>query len=294
MTRHPSRRHRRASGSPGRTTAPARPSHAGHRPPAGVIGHAVRLPPCPPLGPRHPDEPPAARGVAVGHETARRRGSKFGRASADRGRRRPPRAGDGWHPDEVTAKIAGLRHRPRRAVDRDGMALDILARGRRGKRAAKRPLRERPKERCRTPRVPLTDKPASRAAAERETLPGVEHRGHQGSNDRAGTPHRPTRRRGRRMGRFESPGHARCFLFALGRTNDPFHLRRRRIPAHRYRAARAQAPQAWTEATDVARVGRASAPPVRHAGPTKSTAHRPDVSSCDGVTRTPGPSTPPR
>ncbi len=49
------------------------------------------------------------RGVLVSHETVRRWCATFGRAYADRLRRRRPRPGDTWRLDEVFVKINGVR-----------------------------------------------------------------------------------------------------------------------------------------------------------------------------------------
>ena len=162
------------------------------------------------------DELLAARGVTVSHETVRQWGLKFGRGVADRIRRRLPQAGDEWHLDDVAVKIAGQKHRLWRAVDRDGVVPDILVRSRRDKAAAERLLRKLPKKRCpvglrrhhsvgspeaMAPRVMITDKPPSYAAAKREIMPGVEHRRHEGLNNGAEDSHRPTRGRERQMER---------------------------------------------------------------------------------------------
>ena len=104
----------------------------------------------------------------------------------------------------------------------------------------------------RPPRVMITDKLASYGAAKREIMPGVEHRQHKGLNNRAENSHQPTRRRERQMKRYKSPGHAQRFLSAHDGINNLFHLRRHRLPAHQYRAARAQAFQTWAEVTGVA------------------------------------------
>ncbi len=46
-------------------------------------------------------------------------------------RQRRPRPGDKWHVDEVQLKINGKKHWLWRAVDQDGMVLDILVQPRR-------------------------------------------------------------------------------------------------------------------------------------------------------------------
>ena len=234
-------------------TTPASPGYAGHRFPAEVIGHAVRLHFRFPPSLRMVDELLAARGITVSHETVRQWALEFGQDFANRIRHRPPAAGDEWHLDEVAVKIAGKKHWIWRAVDRNGMVLDILVRSRRDKAAAERLLRELPKRQRRAPRVMITDKLASYAAAKREVVPGIEHRGHKGPNNRAENSHQPTRRRERQMERFKSAGRAQRFLSAHDGINNRFHLRRHRLPAHRYRAARTQAFQIWAEVTGVAR-----------------------------------------
>jgi putative transposase len=66
------------------------------------------------------------------------------------------------------------------------------------------------------PRVIITDQLASSAAAQREILPGVEPRQHQGVHNRAEHSPQPTRQRERAMRRFTSPGQAQGFLSAFG------------------------------------------------------------------------------
>jgi putative transposase len=80
----------------------------------------------------------AERGVVVSYETVRRWCKKFGASFADRARRRRPRPGDKWHMDEVFIRIQGVQHYLWRAVDQDGVVLDILVQPRRDANAAKR------------------------------------------------------------------------------------------------------------------------------------------------------------
>ena len=124
---------------------------------------------------------------------------------------------------------------------------------RRNKAAAKRLLRKLLKRQRRAPRVMVTDKLASYGAAKREIMPGVERRQHKGLN-RAENSHQPTRRRERQMKRFKSAGQAQRFLSAHDGINNLFHLRRDRLPADQYRAARTQAFQTWAEVTGAARM----------------------------------------
>jgi putative transposase len=118
-------------------TTPASPSYAGHRFPAEVISHAVWLYFRFPLSLRMVEEMLAARGIIVSHESVRQWALKFGQHFANQIRRRLLATGDKWHLDEVVLKIAGKKHWLWRAVDQDGIVLDVLVQSRRDKRAAK-------------------------------------------------------------------------------------------------------------------------------------------------------------
>ena len=113
---------------------------------------------------------------------------------------------------QVVISIAGKKYWLWRAVDQDGFVLDVLVQSRRDKKAAKRLLRKLLKEQGRAPRVLVTDKLKSYAAAKREIMPGVEHRQHKGLNNRAENSHQPTRQRERIMKRYKSPRQVQRFL----------------------------------------------------------------------------------
>src|SRR6201994_4371878 len=233
-------------------TTPTPPSYAGYRFPAVIISHAVWLYFRFPLSLRHVDEILAARGIDVSHETVRQWGLKFGQAFANQIRRRLPRAGDKWHLDEVAVKIAGVQHWLWLAVDQDGFVLDILLQKRRDKRAAKRLLRKLLKQQCRPPRVLVTDKLASYAAAKKEIMPGVEHRQHKGLNNRAENSHQPTRRRERQMKRYKSPRQVQRFLPPHDQIANIFSRCPNQETAAKFHSARRQAFATWAEVTGVA------------------------------------------
>jgi putative transposase len=141
---------------------------------------------------------------------------------------------DTWHLDEVQLKINGKKHWLWRAVDQDGVVLDILLQARRNQEAAEAFLR-RVVDGCgHQPRVGVTDKLASHPPALRRVLPGVEHRRHKGWNNRAENSHRPTRRRERVRQRFKSPAHAQQFLSPFGPIGDHSRPRRHLSPAPAY------------------------------------------------------------
>src|ERR671913_428817 len=228
------------------------PRYARHRFPAEVISYAVWLYFRFPLSLRMVEEMLAARGIAVSHETVRQWARKFGQGFANQIRRRLPSPGDKWHLDAVCLMIGGQKHWLWRAVDQDGVVLDVLVQSRRDKNAAKRLLRKLLKRQMRPPRVMVTDKLASYGAARKELMPGVEHRRHKGLNNRAENSHQPTRRRERQMKRFKSPRQAQRFLSAHDQINNLFHLRRDHVPANEYRAARARAFETWADISGVA------------------------------------------
>jgi putative transposase len=177
--------------------------HYRHRFPAEIISHAVWLYHVFSLSLR--DELLLAeRGIAVSYETVRRWCRKFGQSFANCVRRRRSRPGDMWHLDEVFIRIQGVQHYLWRAVDQNGVVLDILVQDRRDANAAKRFFRCLLKELQYVPRVIVTDKLRSYGVAQRHLLPSVEHRQSRYRNNRAENSRRPTRRRERQMQRFKS------------------------------------------------------------------------------------------
>ena len=123
----------------------------------------------------------AARGIEVSHETVRQWALKFGQGFANQICRRLPAAGDKWHLDKLAISIAGRKHWLWRAVDQNGIVLDIMVQSRRNAKAAKRLLSKLLKKQGIVPRVMITDKLGSYAAAKKVVIPGVEHRQQKGA-----------------------------------------------------------------------------------------------------------------
>ena len=194
----------------------------------------------------------AARGISVTYETIRQWDLKFGQLFASRIRQRAPRRGDKWHLDEVVITIAGKKHWLWRAVDQDGLVLDILVQSRRDKKAAKHLFRKLLRRQGRAQRVLVTDKLKSYAAAKREIMPGVEHRQHKGLKNRAENSHQPTRGRERIMKRFKSPRQVQRFLSTHDQLANLFPRRRDHDNAANLRSDRAQAFATWAKITGVA------------------------------------------
>lgn len=226
--------------------------YRGFRFPAEIIEHAVWLYHCFSLSLRDVETILAARGVVVSYESIRDWSLRFGRLFANALKRRRPRPGDKWFLDEVYLRIGGKQHYLWRAVDQDGHVLDILVQSRRSAKAAKRFFRKLLRGLQYVPRVIVTDKLKSYAAAKREILPHTEHRQSRYLNNRAEVSHQPTRRRERQMQRFKSARHAQRFLSTHSRIHNHFQLRRHRLTAAAYRDARDVALRTWRDVAVVA------------------------------------------
>jgi putative transposase len=147
-----------------------------YRFPGEIISHAVWLSYRFLLSYRDVEELLAERGVAVSYETIRRWCQTFGHAFAEGVRWRRPRPGDMWHLHELVLKINGRKHWLWRAVDQEGMVLDILVRSRRNRKAAETFLRQVLAGCGIPPRVIVTDKLASYPPAIRHVRAGLDAR----------------------------------------------------------------------------------------------------------------------
>ena len=107
-----------------------------------------------PLSLRMVEEMLAARGICADLRDRAPVGKKFGKAFADQIRQRAPARGDKWHMDEVVISIAGEPHWLWRAVDQNGIVLDVLVQRRRDTRAAQRLMK-------RLLKSAITSRPAS-------------------------------------------------------------------------------------------------------------------------------------
>jgi putative transposase len=225
--------------------------HYRHRFPVELISHAVWLYHVFSLSFRDVELILAERGVVVSYESIRRWCLKFAASFADKLRRRRPRPGDKWYMDEVFIRIRGELHYLWRAVDQDGIVLDVLVQRRRDAGAAKRFFKRLLKGLQYVPRVLITDKLGSYGAAKRALMPDVEHRKSRYLNNRAENSHRPTRRRERQMQRFKSARQAQRFLSAHAFIHGHFHPQRHLTTARRYRATRSAAFRVWDQETCV-------------------------------------------
>ncbi len=147
------------------------PLYRGYRFPAEIISHAVWLYYRFALSHRDVEDLLAERGVHVSYEAIRLWCQKFGPILAGKLRRRRARSADKWHLDEVQLKIKGRKQWLWRAVDRDGLVLDILVQERHNQEAAEHFLRRVLDGEDARPRVVVTDTLARYPPALKRVLP---------------------------------------------------------------------------------------------------------------------------
>jgi putative transposase len=233
---------------PARASTAERSLFRGYRFPHEVIAHAVWLYFRFHLSLRDVQDLLAERGLVVSHESIRHWCDTFGPTFAAGLRKRRARPGDKWHCDELLLKIKGKRYWLWRAVDQDGIVLDILVQERRDQTAAEAFL-HRVLASCEgvAPRVVVTDKLASYVPAVRRVLPTAEHRRHKGLNNRAENSHLPVRKRERTLQRFKSKEHAQRFLEPFSAVGNCFRPRRHWLSASAYRQVRNERSLLWRE-----------------------------------------------
>ena len=216
-----------------------------HRFPIEVVEQCVWLYYRFSLSYRNIEEMLARRGVQLTYETVREWCLKFGSLYAARLKRQRARIGSKWHLDEVFIKINGVQHYLWRAVDQNGVVIDILVQPRRDLWAALRFFRKLLDTAPRAPRVIVTDKLRSYAAAKKLILPDVIHRQSRYLHNRAENSHQPTRAREKQRKRFRSPQQAQHFLSIFESINSSFRLRRHLLSANRHRQLLSKAFQLW-------------------------------------------------
>lgn len=223
-----------------------------YRFPAAIISHAVSLYYRFAISYRDVEELLAVRGIVVSYETIRRWCVKFGPAFAAEIRRRRPAARDTWHLDEMHLRIGGRTFYLWRAVDADGMVLDVFLQERRNQEAAEAFLRRLVEGQPGEPRVIVTDTLASYTPAIKKVFPRAEHRRHKGINNRAENSHQPTRQRERARRRFKSADHTQRLLEPFGPIRGHFCPGRHLLPVAEYRAILAERCAGWDALTGVA------------------------------------------
>ena len=175
-------------------------SYNGHRFPPDVIRHAVLLYFRFTLSLRDVEEMLAWRGIDVTYETIRCWAAKFGPLIAANLKRRRQNPSPRWHLDEMVCAIKGERWYLWRAVDDEGVVLDLVMQRGRDKAAAMKLLRKLLHNQTVKPELITTDGLRSYPAALDELKLGHLHRpGRLRENNRAENSHLPIRRRERKQ-----------------------------------------------------------------------------------------------
>jgi putative transposase len=172
-------------------------------------------------------------------------------AIARRIRANAPACGDKWHLDEIN----GQKHWLWRSVDQHVATLDVLVQSRRDRNAARRLVRKLMKRHGRVPRVLVTDKLRSYAAANRDLGLDLDYRQHKGLNNRAENSHQPTRVREKVIRRFKSARHLQHFVSTHDQVANLFMHGRYNCDATAKRAARSQAFAVWGRASGARSLG---------------------------------------
>src|SRR5438067_13029456 len=194
----------------------------------------------------------AERGLEVSYETVRRWVLKFGSRIGRQLRRSRPRPTDRWHLDEMVVRIAGRQMYLWRAVDDEGEILGMLVQRRRDKRAALRLMRKLLKKQGFAPKLLVTDKLRSYAAAFRRLRLTCRHEQGLRTNNRAENSHQAVRRRERKLQRFKSARSAQRFLSVHGAVHNTFNFQRHLISRSTLRSFRAEATAEWQDAVAAA------------------------------------------
>jgi putative transposase len=163
----------------------------------------------------------AFRGISMSHETVRTWCSKFSSHFKSVIKKRERKVSDKWHLDEMTLKIKGEIFILWRAVDSEGLELDVFVQKRRDKKAAIRFLR-RLLGSYPVPRVIVTDKLRSYIKPIKSMTPQTEHRSHKGLNNRVENAHQPTRRKEKCLIKFKSPQGVQKTLSLMGKVRNIF------------------------------------------------------------------------
>jgi putative transposase len=225
-----------------------------HRFPGEMISHGVWLSSRFPLSSREGQDLVCERGSDVTHAAIRPWWRKCGHDDANELRRRRAQPGNTWHLTEVFLPSHGQRHTLWRAVDQDANVLAILGQSRHNQQAVQQLCRTLRKGLPYVPRVIMMDKLKRYGTAQRESLPGVEHRQSRSRHTRCEHAHRPRCQRAHCRQGCTSPSHAQRLLAAYGPMAHHFRPRRHRLSASDSRQERSKRCESWGAMTGTKRV----------------------------------------
>lgn len=192
-----------------------------HRFPASIISHTIWLYHRFNHSYRDVQEQLAYRGIIVSHETIRNWCIKFASHFSDVIKKKQRKPKDKWHLDEMSINVNGEYFVLWRAVDSDGLELEVFLQKRRNKKAAIRFL-SRLLKGYPVPRVIVTDKLKSYNQPIKYMFPNTEHRSHKGLNNRVENAHQPTRRKEKSLVKFKSAKDTQVLLSLMGKVRNIF------------------------------------------------------------------------
>jgi putative transposase len=220
-----------------------------HRFPVTIISQAVWLYHRFNHSYRDVQEQLAFRGIILSHETIRDWSIKFASNFKDVIKKRERKPNDKWHLDEMAVNINGEPFVLWRAVDSDGIELDVILQKSRNKKAAirflKRLLGSYP-----VPRVIVTDKLKSYNRPIKFMCKQAQHRSHKRLNNRVENAHQPTRRKEKCLIKFKSSPGVQRLLSLMGKVRNIFAVQvgRYKQKASDQRLAFAAAMAIWSDA----------------------------------------------
>lgn len=220
-----------------------------HRFPPKVIRYAVLLYFRFTLSFRDVEELLAQRGIEVSYETIRCGTIKFGHRIAANLNRRRMAPSPRWHLDEMVCSIAGKRWFLWRAVDDEGVVLDMIMQRERNTAAALRLLTRLLRTQPVQPELIVTDGLRSYAAALDDLGPRELHRpGRLRDDNRAENSHLPIRRRERKQQGFKSRRSAQRLLVTHAAIYNTFNTQPHLSKRWHMRQMRAHALATWRAA----------------------------------------------
>jgi putative transposase len=220
-----------------------------HRFPVTIISQAVWLYHRFNHSYRDVQEQLAFRGIILSHETIRDWSIKFASNFKDVMKKRERKPNDKWHLDEMAVNINGEPFVLWRAVDSDGIELDVILQKSRNKKAAirflKRLLGSYP-----VPRVIVTDKLKSYNRPIKFMCKQAQHRSHKRLNNRVENARQPTRRKEKCLIKFKSAPGVQRLLSLMGKVRNIFAVQvgRYKQKASDQRLAFAAAMAIWSDA----------------------------------------------
>lgn len=220
-----------------------------HRFPASIISQAVWLYHRFNNSYRDIKEQLEFRGIVLHHETVRDWCLKFANHFKYVIKKRERKPGDKWHLDEMAVRLNGEPFILWRAVDSDGIELDVFLQKRCNKSSAIRFLSRLLKS-YPSPRLIVTDKLKSYTKPIKYMFPKSEHRYHKRLNNRVENAHQPSRRKEKCLIKFKLPPGVQKLLSLMGKVRNIFAVEVGRYTkkAPEQRLAFAAAKAIWLEA----------------------------------------------